>query len=233
MPTAPYPEGNLSIWRGQDVLSFIDGLSTNHVLDLKKGEFRQTTFTTALAKVIDRVGLFHMGEFIAMLSHEPFWHDLSHHIMPRILGQDVNISLATSNNNFYTQYQAPGPEPGRFESDNGVTVARTQEGLNLVVAGKNVPVKTDATLEEFHQWRIETINPWPSFEITKENHAFACGLDADVHQSKGCYIGQELLTRMRTRGQTGKKLVVVSNDEEINGKITTKGLSKSLAIVRT
>jgi folate-binding Fe-S cluster repair protein YgfZ len=54
-----------------------------------------------------------------------------------------------------------------------------------------------------------------------------------VHQSKGCYIGQELLTRMRTRGRTGKKLVVVSNDQEINGKITTKGPSKSLAIVRT
>ena len=75
MPTSPYDNGNLSIWRGTDVLKFIDGLSTNHILDLSKGDFRQTTFTTAQAKVIDRVGLFHMGEFIAVLSHQPFWED--------------------------------------------------------------------------------------------------------------------------------------------------------------
>ena len=58
MPTAPYKEGNLSVWRGKDVLQFIDGLSTNHVLDLKQGQFRTTTFTTSKAKVVDRVGLF-------------------------------------------------------------------------------------------------------------------------------------------------------------------------------
>ena len=73
MQTARYSEGHLSVWRGADVLTFIDGLSTNRVHDLRKGECKQTTFTTTTAKVIDRVALFHMGEFVACVSHAPFW----------------------------------------------------------------------------------------------------------------------------------------------------------------
>ena len=35
-----------------------------------------------------------------------------------------------------------------------------------------------------------------------------------VHESKGCYIGQEILTRMRSRGKMGKQLVQVAIDAE-------------------
>ena len=232
MPTSPYDNGNLSIWRGTDVLKFIDGLSTNHILDLSKGDFRQTTFTTAQAKVIDRVGLFHMGEFIAVLSHQPFWKDLLNHISPRILGQDVSITDATDNNNFFVQFSETGPEIGTFMSQNGITTARSTSEYNLLVSSKNNEVTVDSTMIEFHQWRIEHTVPWAGFEITNKYHAYACGLIQDVHESKGCYIGQELLTRMRTRNKMGRKLVSNPNADAKESEITTHGIARSLAIVR-
>jgi|TARA_B110000459_G_scaffold202232_1_gene254835 folate-binding protein YgfZ len=232
MPTTSYQQGHLSIWRGNDVLPFIDGLSTNHVLDLQHGEFRQTTFTTAQAKVIDRVGLFHMGGFIAVLSHGPFWEQLARHITPRILNQDVSISNATENNQFFIQYDEVGPEPGHFMSQEGITTARTPQGFNFLVVSKGTEIATDSEVEEFHAWRIENIVPWPEFEITLKHHAFTCGLDEDVHSDKGCYIGQEVLTRMRTRGRKGRVMTKVSNTDVDEASITTAGEIHSLAIIR-
>lgn len=232
MPTAPYHDGHLSVWRGNDVLSFIDGLSTNHVLDLQEGQFRHTTFTTAQAKVIDRVGLFHMGGFIAVFSHGPYWESLMAHISPRILGQDVTISNATDNNNFFVQFGVDGNDVGTFSASEGATVAHSMTHLNYIVASKNTQVPVDATPSDFHEWRTHHVIPWQGFEITKKHHAFACGLGDDVHPSKGCYIGQELLTRMRTRGKMGRELVCVNTDDVPPKDVTTRGLSKSLAIVR-
>ena len=232
MPTAPYLDGHLSVWRGNDVLSFIDGLSTNHVLDLKEGQFRLTTFTTAQAKVIDRVGLFHMGAFVAVFSHGPYWKSLFAHISPRILGQDVTISNATENNNFFIQFGVESDDVGTFSSSEGTTVAHCLPHINYIVASKNSEVQVDSSISDFHEWRVDHVIPWQGFEISEKHHAFACGLADDVHPAKGCYIGQELLTRMRTRGKMGRELICVDTNQASQKDITTRGLSKSLAIVR-
>ena len=61
-------------------------------------------------------------------------------------------------------------------------------------------------------------------------HPFNCGLAQYVHEAKGCYIGQELLTRMRSRGKMGKQLMTVEKDAD---DATTIGSEFSLAIRRT
>lgn len=233
MPTAPFTEGNLSVWRGSDVLQFIDGLSTNDVLNLERGQFRTTTFTTSKAKIIDRVSLFHMGDFIAMVSFQPYWAALTQHFSPRILGQDVQVSDATNNNDFFVQFDESGPNYSSYQSSNGVTVGRTPENVNLVIAAKGNDVEVDATIDDFHEWRTNHCVPWYGHEITKKFHPLACGLEQDVHGAKGCYIGQEILTRMRSRGRTGRKIMTVLNDGEVNGTVTTTGKLSSIAIVRT
>jgi folate-binding protein YgfZ len=232
MTVAAYPGGHLSVWRGNDVLSFIDGLSTNLVLDLTKGCIRHTTFTTASAKVIDRVVLYHMGGFVAMVSHAAHWDALYSHVSPRILGQDVVISIATSNNNFYVQYNHTQGLVGSFNSNDGVTTGITTGGYDLIVASKETDVAIDGTLEGFHLWRIANLVPWPGFEITAKHHALACGLGSDVHPSKGCYIGQEVLTRMMSRGKQGRELIALPLNQAKPGDITTPSDEDVLAIVR-
>ena len=72
--------------------------------------------------------------------------------------------------------------------------------------------------------------PYQGHEITSDVHPFNCGLEHLVHESKGCYIGQEILTRMRSRGKMGKQLVQVAIDAE---DATSVGTEKALAIRRT
>ena len=232
MQTARYSEGHLSVWRGADVLTFIDGLSTNRVHDLRKGECKQTTFTTTTAKVIDRVALFHMGDFVACVSHAPFWDALHAHVSPRILGQDVSIFDATDNNEFYIRFGHEQTTLGLHSAEGGVTVGHLESGYDLIVATVGTHVECVQNLESFHSWRIEKCIPWAGYEITSKHHALACGLSEDIHPSKGCYIGQEVLTRMISRKKQGRALSIVVNDEVQPSEITTKGESLSLAIVR-
>ena len=232
MTIAPYPDGHLSVWRGRDVLSFIDGLSTNLVLDLVQGQCKHTTFTTTSAKVIDRVMLFHMGGFVACVSHGPHWQALLSHVSPRILGQDVSIMDATQSNDFYVGFNHGNKYTATYSSKNGITIGSSIDGYEMIVASKGTSVKADANWNDFNEWRITQCVPWPGQEITSKHHALASGLSHDVHPAKGCYIGQEVLTRMVSRGKQGRKLVTVSNEEAKPSEVTTKGSTHSLSIVR-
>lgn len=232
MQTGRYFDGHLSVWRGADVLAFIDGLSTNRVHDLRKGECKQTTFTTTTAKVLDRVALFHMGDFIACVSHAPFWEALHAHISPRILGQDVSIFNASANNEFYIRFGHEQKTTGLYSTEDGVTIGHLESGYDLIVATVGTHVESEEHLDSFHEWRIERCVPWAGYEITSKHHALACGLADDIHPAKGCYIGQEVLTRMISRKKQGRMLSIVANDEVQPSEITTRGAARSLAIIR-
>ena len=232
MQTGRYFDGHLSVWRGADVLAFIDGLSTNRVHDLRKGECKQTTFTTTTAKVLDRVALFHMGDFIACVSHAPFWESLHAHVSPRILGQDVSIFNASANNEFYIRFGHEQKTTGLYSTEDGVTIGHLESGYDLIVATVGTHVESEEHLDSFHEWRIERCVPWAGYEITSKHHALACGLADDIHHAKGCYIGQEVLTRMISRKKQGRMLSIVANDEVQPSEITTRGAARSLAIIR-
>lgn len=232
MSIASYPDGHLSVWRGRDVLSFIDGLSTNLCLDLVEGQCKHTTFTTTSAKVIDRVMIFHMGGFVACVSHGPHWEALLSHITPRILGQDVSITDATQSNDFYVGFNHDNEYNSSYSSENGVTIGSSIDGFEMIIASKGTPMKADSNWDEFDEWRIAQCVPWPGYEITSKHHALASGLPHDVHPAKGCYIGQEVLTRMITRGKQGRSLVTVPNNEAKASEVTTQGSTHSLVITR-
>ena len=67
--------------------------------------------------------------------------------------------------------------------------------------------------------RIANKVPWQGYEITSSFHPFACGLEELVHQQKGCYIGQEILARMRSRGRQGKVLSQVETMSLVSPQI--------------
>ena len=56
--------------------------------------------------------------------------------------------------------------------------------------------------------RIESGEPWSGVDVTEANLLPETGLDAaTVSETKGCYVGQEIVARMRTYGSANKKLM--------------------------
>jgi len=204
------------IIRGKDRFSFIDGLSTNKV----EGDC-STVFTTTTAKVVDLADVIDMGEFLAIVGHGPYKNNLIDHISKRILGQQVSIGDASSNNSVYLSTTD-------VVVKDSVTKRSTWRGW-LLVAPNTELIDSNMDEDDFSEYRIENMIPHQGCEITSSVHPLACGLGHLVHEAKGCYIGQEILARMRSRGRQGKKLVCLPNPVE---GATTVGNTHSLAIVR-
>ncbi len=204
------------IIRGSDRFKFIDGLSTNKV----EGDCC-TVFTTTAAKVIDMVDVIDMGEFLALVGHEPFKNNVLDHMHKRILGQDIQIGDATQNNSVYFSTTD-------IDVANSVTKRNTWRGW-ILVAPNSEMIDETMDFNEFNEYRVMNMIPHQGYEITSNNHPLACGLGDLVHEAKGCYIGQEILARMRSRGRQGKELVRLENPVE---NATTSGKTHSLVIVK-
>jgi folate-binding protein YgfZ len=228
-------DASLTLWRGTDVLSFIDGLSTNRVAELSKGQLIRTVFTDTNAKIIDCLTLFHMGDFIVAAGYLPVLDKLLNHSSKKILGQDVEITDISQRNDLFIEFDCENSsnEIGSFSSQGEITRGNITNNYSILVTSKgNGPPSSD-DFTEFNQWRIANKIPWNGYEITNSFHPFACGLEELVHQQKGCYIGQEILARMRSRGRQGKVLSQVETISCKPANITTKGDIQSLAIIRT
>ncbi|MCS5533375.1 MAG: hypothetical protein NZ736_03865 [Candidatus Poseidoniaceae archaeon] len=227
-------DASLTVWRGKDVLQFIDGLSTNRVAELSKGQLMRTVFTDSNAKIIDCLTLFHMGDFIVAAGYLPVLEKLLNHTSKKILGQDVEITDISQRNDLFIEFDCENKvnEIGTFSSQGEITRGNIASNYSILVASKgNGPTSSD-DFTEFNQWRIANKIPWNGYEITSSFHPFACGLEELVHQQKGCYIGQEILARMRSRGRQGKILSQVETITCDSSNITTKGEKISLAIIR-
>lgn len=201
---------------GQDRYTFLDGLSTNKI-----ETSCSTVFTTTNAKIIDVVDVIEVGDNLAVVGYGPYKQSVLSHLQPRILQQNVTIRDITALNNAYLSTENYPAEPG-------ITVTRSYLGWILVTSNKN-SLKESMTFDQFTDYRSKNIIPYQEHEITAEVHPFNCGLEHLVHESKGCYIGQEVLTRMRSRGKMGKQLLQVPIDAE---DATSVGTEFALAIRR-
>lgn len=204
------------ILRGKDSISLINGLSTNKV----EGSC-STVFTTQNAKIVDMVDVIVTDGFIALVGYNPYKENLIQHISQRILGQDVTVADVSTGNRVYLSTTEMKVEPN-------VTICKTFRGW-IIVAPNIVEIPTTMTNAEFEDYRVENMIPIQGKEITPANHPLACGLGHLVHEAKGCYIGQEILARMRSRGRQGKELLRLPNPVE---DATSIGKTHSLSIRR-
>lgn len=201
---------------GQERYTFLDGLSTNKV-----ETSCSTIFTTTSAKIIDVVDVIEVGENLAVVGYGPYKEDVLAHLQPRILQQNVSIRDITLLNNVYLSTEQAAEE-------KGVTVTQSFLGT-IIVTSVNNALEESMTLDDFTNYRTANMIPYQGHEITSDVHPFNCGLEHLVHEAKGCYIGQEILTRMRSRGKMGKQLVHVPIDAK---DATSIGSEFALAIRR-
>ncbi|MCH1616890.1 MAG: hypothetical protein L7R83_05210 [Candidatus Poseidonia sp.] len=207
---------SILLLQGQGLLPFLDGLSTNHVAGPCT-----TVFTNRAAKIIDVCEVIPVGEHVAVVGHEANKEALKAHLSQRILGQPITITDISDLNDVFI-------DTGDSQIPPDATVHVSFFGRVFVVPVKHNWQPT-WTIDQWNEHRIAKLIPYHGYEITGVHHPLACGLGELVHPQKGCYIGQEVLARMRSRGKQGHRLVVGPNPVE---KPTTPGKEHSLSIVR-
>jgi len=222
MPIVAFPDSYVLLLEGKEVLDFIESLTTNHVSELEVGESIRTIFIKSNAQIIDVVALHHLANMVVMVGCADNLENLIAHISPRILAQDVRIRDVSDLNQVHIGF-------GDFEVPENTTLIDCST-FQLLVNSTSIEVK--ATADSWDEYRIKNSIPWFGCEITSRIHPLACGLGELVHENKGCYVGQEVIARMRSRGRQGKELIRLPNHEIGENEPLTKGLTHSLVIRR-
>lgn len=219
---------------GRDRLDFLHRMSTQDLKDLPVGRLATTVLTTPIARIVDRLDILNLGEHLIVLTGAGRatavrkW--LSGYIFFRDevklqdaggeLGQlalvgpkAVDVLAAV-----LPGFDAAQPE-GAVATHADVSVARQRRfGLDCLMILPPV-AETAGWLERLQaqgavrgeaavleQLRIRAGEPGAGHEVTDAYLPLEVDLWGAVSFSKGCYIGQEILARMESRGKLARRL---------------------------
>lgn len=215
---------------GNDRQTFINGQVTNNVKDLRVGEGCYAALANAKGKMTSDLNIFVLKDEI-LLDFEPGLADrVKERLDKFIIADDVQIVDASST---FGLISVLGPkavatcqsvgwrvpkESYRIDLQDSVYIANVPrlgsagvdiyfpiDGENPANGLKNAAVETCSN-EAFETERIE--QGMPKFGVDMDENTLAPEAlgETAINYSKGCYIGQEVIARIRTYGQVAKAL---------------------------
>jgi tRNA-modifying protein YgfZ len=218
---------------GRDRLDLLHRMSTNDLTSLAPGEARQTVLTTPIARIVDRLWVLNRGETVLCLTGPGramtvrrwlagyiFYND-------QVKFQDASAELG--------QFALIGPNaaavaeallPGatgltenHFLDDTELIVLRGHPlaGVGFTVIAPTAPLErlwiqalvagaVPAGEDAYQLLRLEAGLPGNP-ELTEAYIPLEANLWPAVDFHKGCYIGQEVIARMESRGKLARRLV--------------------------
>jgi folate-binding protein YgfZ len=232
---------------GEDRARLLHALTTNHIQQLLPGHGCYAFFLNANGRVIADANLLTFPEHI-LIDAEPevresLWAHLDHYIIADdvTLHDDGEATFALGVEGPAAEERlcaVDAPVPGNdfaHEAWGDLTVARVsftgEPGFRLFGPAERKSAVMDllylipASAQDAEVVRIERGKPRYGADITGANIAAETGLTHALHTSKGCYIGQEIVERVRSRGHVNKKLVAMEFDGPVErgSKITAGG----------
>jgi folate-binding protein YgfZ len=238
---------------GDDAVRFLQGLLTADVADLAQGSASPATLLTVKGKIISEVWVLAVddderwlalpeaigADVLAKLDGHIIMDDVQLEPLPeqacailwrdgdRLLRDDLHLPAGVR------AFEATHPLPG-------VLLVGPERELRPGMFGE--PADADA----FTAARIAHARPAWGFEITPDHFPPEVGFVDSVSYDKGCYLGQEPLSRIHNRGQVNRVLVRVrlsapiastlpielTKESRPAGELTSVAALDGLAIVR-
>ncbi len=143
---------------------------------------------------------------------------------------------------------APGDHTRATPAGHEILVARAGDlpggGFVLHVSPEEVTTVWEALVaagarplgrEALDARRVEDLRPWYGIDVTEENLLHETGLLAEYHSStKGCYVGQEVVSRLESRGgHVNKALRRLRLSAPTTAGATVRGADKDAGRVTT
>ncbi len=214
---------------GDDRARLLHALTTNHIQQLLPGHGCYTFFLNANGRVLADANVFVFAEHILIDAEPEVRRSLYAHLDHYIIADDVNLH-DDSESTFGLAVEGPEsaqvlcglglPAPGNEfaqEAWTDCTVARVtytgEPGFRIFGPVERKQAVLDllylipATPKDAETVRIEHGRPRYGADITIAQIAAETGQTHALHFQKGCYLGQEIVERVRSRGHVNKRLV--------------------------
>jgi folate-binding protein YgfZ len=244
--------------RGADSLALLQRLTTNDMLKLQSGAGCQTVLTTPIGRMMDVLHVVHAGDVIWVLTSRDQGPAVYSHLKKNIFFND-KVTLAPAGRIHHQLALYGNDATAWLESHYGVSLANVPmwhahmhdgamfvrvaavggDGWRVIMpsdgahdaALRTVPALNDA---ELALWQIEAGVPAFGAELTLDYIPLEAGLWSAISFTKGCYVGQEIIARMESRGRLAKNLtrVRVSQMHATPAVITTSGGKEAGVLTR-
>lgn len=209
---------------GDDRQSWLQGMMTQDVSNIEKGQARYTTILNIKGRVVSDGHVYSHGDQLLMTVPRERVQTVIAHLEARLITEDAELIDATAD---YQWATLQGPDASRLlGTESGVAQLvlagqdvlalrhrRTgQAGYDLLYPADSTPnaIGTAWTMQDLETRRLEGGIPRFGADFGEDMIALeACLVDA-IHWKKGCYLGQEVVTRMAHRGHTNKELRLCS-----------------------
>lgn len=225
---------------GEDRARLLHAMSTNHVQRLKPGEGCYVFFLNAQGRILGDANLFCFEDHFLLDTEAETQTKLFEHLDRYIIADDVTLedetarlaTIAVEGPAARSALEALGaapPEAGfswNLWGDTIVAQANStgSDGYFLFVpsAAKdrlisqlNAAGVPQATAAEARTVRIENRKPRYGEEITERYLVQETGQLQAVNFSKGCYLGQEVVERVRSRAQIHRMLRALEIESQV------------------
>ena len=224
---------------GEDRARLLHAMTTNHVQQLKPGEGCYAFFLNAQGRILSDVNLFCFEDHFLLDTEPETRAKLYEHLDRYIIADDVTLSDETAR---VSTIALEGPEAAPVLARLGAPVPETP--YSTATWGRRTVARVDstgmggffmftaiddqasliaelesagavaATHEDATIVRIENGRPRYGEEITERYLVQETGQLQAVHFSKGCYLGQEIVERVRSRAQIHRVLRRVEIDSQ-------------------
>ena len=216
---------------GEDRARLLHALTTNHVQQLLPGHGCYAFFLNAQGRILADANLLVFAEHILIDAEPEVRRTLYAHLDHYIIADDVALEDETETtfclgvegpeaDAVLTHLRAPVPESDfAHENWNDLAVARVswtgEPGFRIFgplerkAAVMDLLYLTPASSEDAEVVRIEHAKPRHGVDILAATLPAETGLVHAIHAKKGCYLGQEIVERVRSRGHVNKRLVAI------------------------
>ena len=219
---------------GEDRARLLHAMSTNNIQELATGEGVYAFFLTAQGRIVADTYIYNLGESLFLDTEPETAHKVYEHLDKYIIADDAAVEEETEQ---WSAIGVEGPEI--HETAQALSIALPQkrystlewgagfvarvgstgaEGVRIFVprgqqqalvqrlTATGVP---NATAEETRTVRLENGIPRYGEDITERNLVHETQQLHAVHTNKGCYLGQEIVERVRSRGQVHRLLTSI------------------------
>jgi folate-binding protein YgfZ len=224
--------------QGADWLDFLDRISTNALRDLDPGQARQTLLTNALGRLIDRLWVINQGDIGWLLTTLPKRdQDLNWLRQYIFFRDDVTIEpmegdwqlwalLGPGATDFLlkTYRVMPGNLIAETQLEDGLVYWESElaeQGYWLLLSGSDADPPSDLADKAgpearaaYDYQRIQSGQIRIDNRYLPECTPLELGMKPLIDFEKGCYIGQEVIARMESRGKIPRQLFRIRSDIE-------------------
>lgn len=211
---------------GEDRARLLHAMSTNDVNQLAPGQGLYAFFLNDKGRILADACVYNLGPALFLDTEPETGEKLRDHLDRYIIADDVELSDVT---HAWAAIDLAGPNSNELASELGIPLPEAKYGIldwergfvvRLQAIRVFLPVEAKqefvsrlerahiphASVEEARIVRIENGIPRYGEEISERYLVQETGVLDAVHTNKGCYLGQEIVERVRSRGQVHRVL---------------------------